>query len=84
MGLPVFSSPVNPHRLHYVLQNHPNRNVVEYLFNGLVDGFDIGYRGPILNGITKNLKSASAHPEEVTSILKKEVAKTSHSRPFCC
>lgn len=82
MGLPVSSSPVNPHRLRYVLQHHPNRNVVEYLYNGLVNGFDIGYRGPILDGVTKNLKSASAHPEEVTSILNKEVQRGHTLGPF--
>ena len=81
-GIPVPPSPVNIPRLAQHLHYHPNRSFVDYLINGFCDGFDIGYSGPITQGVDKNLKSARDNVQLVTSAVEKEVSRGHTLGPF--
>ena len=61
-------------RLANVLYNHPNRALTQFLLHGFTHGFDIGYRGPITAGSSKNLFSARSHAIDVIAALNKEVS----------
>ena len=47
-------SPIDVSRLANVLYHHPDRALTKFLLHGFTYGFDIGYRGPITTGSSKN------------------------------
>ena len=79
---PVSSSPIDATRLQYELLHHPNRNFVNSLINTLKFGARIGYSGPQKARVSRNLISASQHPEVVSSNLSKEIQKGRVAGPF--
>ncbi len=57
----------------HALDTHPDRAFARYIINGLTHGFRIGFRhGAPLHSATRNMPSAIAHPEVVTTYLEKE------------
>ena len=71
----VVHSPVHVFRLAEALHDHPDHNLVNFLLNGFSFGFDIGFRGSLFGSISPNLRSASAHPTEVSTAINKELAR---------
>ena len=64
------------------LTNRPNKTLTEFLINGFRFGFDIGYRGPLTPGSTRNLLSAHSNPIPVTEALSKELVRGHTAGPF--
>ena len=62
--------------------NHPNKELVNYLLDGIYFGFDIGYRGSITPGTSRNLQSALLHPVQVSEALNKEIDHGHTLGPF--
>ena len=73
-------TPVNIDNLEFA--NHPNKTLTEFLINGFRFGFDIGYRGPLTPGSTRNLLSAHSNPLPVTEALSKELVRGHTAGPF--
>ena len=72
----VTFKPVTPIRykvLNSLLQEHPNREKVEYVVRGFQFGFSLKYKGPLKNRQPKNLLSAYQHPGKLWVSLMKEV-----------
>ena len=59
--------------LNRLLQDHPNREKVEYVVNGFQFGFSLKYKGLLENRQPKNLLSAYQHSEKLWASLMKEV-----------
>ena len=76
------TTPVNVNNFCYALKTHPNQELVNYLINGLTYGFSIGFHGPHTATNPKNLRSATLHPDSVTSALQKEIERGHTSGPF--
>ncbi len=65
------------------LHNHPDRSFVDKIYDGLVNGFDLGIDCPPTSSLTcRNLKSASDDGEFVSQAIEKEVKKGFVSGPF--
>ena len=79
---PSVSTPINIEVLEHELLHHPDRTFVNYLLNSLRFGTHIGYTGPQSPRVSRNLLSASQHPEVVTRNLAKEVNLGRVAGPF--
>ena len=79
---PAVSSPIDIDRLQHELLSHPNHNFVTSLIHNLRFGARIGYTGPRKPRISRNLISASQHPEVVSSNLAKEIKLGRVAGPF--
>jgi hypothetical protein len=67
---------VNIDILKSELANHPDTEFVDYLVNGLTEGFDTGVRNPpTASLVCHNLLSARTQPDIVDSLLQIEVNK---------
>ena len=78
----LVNSPIHVFRLAEALHDHPDHNFVNYLLHGFSFGFDMGFRGSLGSSISPNLRSASAHPTEVSTAINKELARGHTSGPF--
>ena len=58
-----------------LLQSHPNRFLVNYIIDGLRNGFDIGFSGDATPTLPKNLKSAYQNKEGVQQAINKEILR---------
>ena len=67
------STPLNVDNLVLELVNHPDSSFVHNLVNALRYGARIGYLGPQQTRVSRNLLSASQHPEVVSANLTKEM-----------
>ena len=67
------STPININNLQQELLYHPDKDFVSYLITGLVEGFDIGYFGPEIDRISRNLTSAINNPACVDHYLEVEI-----------
>ena len=76
------NTPININNLAEALTNYPNRNLANYLINGFIYGFDIGYSGNIVSSLPQNLLSARNNPAAVTSAINKELSRKHTSGPF--
>ena len=63
------------------LEHYPY-DLTNYLISGLKSGFDIGYRGPDISVLCRNLKSAYDNPKAVGSYLDKEMSRGRICGPF--
>ena len=81
-AFPVWQSPVNSDRLDTLLVRHPDRKFVQFLVDGFRHGFDIGFRGSITPGVTKNHKSAHDNKHDVSAAINKEVERGHTVGPF--
>ena len=79
---PTVSTPLNVDKLVLELVNHPNSSFVKNLISALRYGTRIGYLGPHKPRVSRNLISASQHPEVVSGNLHKEVQLGRIAGPF--
>ena len=79
---PTVSTPLNVDKLALELVNHPNSSFVSNLINALLYGTRIGYLGPHKPRLSRNLISASQHPDVVSGNLHKEVQLGRIAGPF--
>ena len=66
-------TPIKYKVLDRLLQEHPNREKVEYVVKRFQFGFSLKYKGPLENRQPKNLLSAYQHSEKLWASLMKEV-----------
>ena len=82
-GIPdTILTPVNVDILEFFLQDHPDRQLIQFLSNGFRDGFHIGYQGNITAGQSRNLLSARSNYLSVTAAINKELERGHTSGPF--
>lgn len=79
---PTVSTPINVDELEKELLHHPDRNFVISLINTLRYGTHVGYTGPQMTRVSRNLISASKHPGVVSANLDKEVKLGRVAGPF--
>ena len=79
---PTVSTPLNVDKLALELVNHPNSSFVSNLINALRYGTGIGYLGPHKSRVSRNLISASQHPDVISGNLHKEVQLGRIGGPF--
>lgn len=76
-------SPINANILASELSNHPDRQFVHYLIDGIKYGFDTMVSTINIPTVEcKNLKSAIINPEVVDNLIKQEVDKNYLIGPF--
>ena len=81
--LPYFvHTPVNIEHFVNALKDHPDRNFVNYLSDGLTNGFDIGFRAMHTETLPKNLLSATEHQVAVSDALSNELQRGHIAGPF--
>ena len=73
---------INVELFETLLQSHPNRHLVNYIVNGLKNGFDIGYTGPSIASRPKNLKSADENKPLIQQAINKEISRGHTAGPF--
>ena len=76
------STPIDVDVLEHELSSHPDCNFVNCLLNSLRFGTRIAYTGPHLPQVSRNLISASQHPEVVSRNIDKEVTLGWVAGPF--
>ena len=76
------TSPVNNSNLEKLLVAHPDKELVQYVNNGFLYGFDLFYCGDITETAPNNLRSAVEHETEVTKSIQKELERGHTSGPF--
>ena len=64
------------------LEAHTNRDLVNYVLQGLSCGFNIGFSGEITGSKPKNLLSALQHGVGVEQAIIKELERGHTSGPF--
>ena len=79
---PPVSTPINVNILEEELSSHPDRNFVNSLVNCLRYGTHVGYNGPQKSRVSRNLISATQHPDVVSSNISKEVNLGRVAGPF--
>ena len=77
-------SPINVVRLQEELKNHPDRNFVDYLCNGIKFGFDTLVEEEKITRIKEcsNLQSALKQPVVVDELVSKELSNNFVVGPF--
>lgn len=75
-------TPICVNALESVLREHPDRSFVLKLCSELRFGARLGYEGPRVSKISKNLKTAVENPTIVSDNLAKEVALGRTAGPF--
>lgn len=79
---PTVSTSLNVDSSVLELVNHPDRSFVNNLVNALRYGARIGYLGPQQTRVSRNLLSASQHPEVVSANLNMEMQLGRVAGPF--
>lgn len=74
-------TPIDPIKLGEMLESYDNEQK-QYLLNGFLFGFKLGFEGKQTTNISKNLKSTLTDPTVVTQKLEKEVAEGRLSGPY--
>ena len=65
------------------LQQHPDKDFASYILRGIEKGFHIGVNpGVSLKSATRNMQSASQHPEIIDDYLQKELLQEQIRGPF--
>ena len=65
-----------------LLESHPNKFLVDYIIDGLRNGFDIGFTGEFSPTSPKNLKSADQNKTLIQAAIDKEVSRGHTAGPF--
>ena len=73
---------INVDHLAHLLQGYPLPGVVNYILEGLRQGFDIGYHGPVVSSNPRNLRSSIAFHREISEAVNKEVSRGHAAGPF--
>ena len=76
------ATPIKYKVLDRLLQEHPNREKVEYVVRGFQFGFSLKYKGLLENRQPKNLLLAYQHSEKLWASLMKEVHLGQMLGPF--
>ena len=82
LPLSIEHTHVNINRLAELLHGYPDQYQVEYILRGLRHGFDIGFKGQILEHVPRNNKSARDNYTKVTLAINKEVTRGHTAGPF--
>ena len=83
LSLPRASTPVVVTSLLPALRLHPDQRFVEYLWNGLLAGFHVGFSQHCpLQALHRNHPSASQHPEVVWEHIRSELQRGSLVEPL--
>ena len=80
--LPSVSTPISVDKLARELSQHPNHAFSANLINSFRYGTRVGYTGPEKQRVSRNLISATQHPEVVSMNLKKEISLGRVAGPF--
>ena len=75
-------TPVDIPRLHDLLHDHPDQNLVSYVINGLQYGFSTGFHGDLTRSASSNLKSATEYFVDVSKAIQTEIARGHTAGPF--
>ena len=69
---------------HSVLRSHPDRHLVEFMLDGICNGFRIGFtkQPSSLKAARSNLEGARDHPDIVTDYLSTEISLGRVGGPF--
>lgn len=72
----VVDTPLNLEAWKVELRDHPDKEYVQYLLDGISGGFRIGfdYSSHACTSSPRNIKSASEHPEPIDRYIREEVA----------
>ena len=79
---PCISSPIQIWPLASLLRGHPDQNLVHFLLQGFISGFDIGYEGPRTSTQPRNLLSARREVLGVTEAIQTELQRGHSAGPF--
>ena len=79
---PCISSPIQIWPLASLLRGHPDQNLVHFLLQGFISGFDIGYEGPQTSTQPRNLLSARREVLGVTEAIQTELQRGHSAGPF--
>ena len=83
VNLSLVSTPINIDQLDNYLAEHPDKNFVSYLINGLTQGFDTGMKSlPSSSLECQNLLSARTQKDIVAELIQSEVNKGFISGPY--
>ena len=82
LPLSIEHTHVNINRLAKLLDGYPDQYQVDYILHGLRHGFDIGFKGQILEHVPRNNKSARDNYTKVTLAINKEVTRGHTAGPF--
>jgi hypothetical protein len=77
-----YSCVVHIDYFEFLLQGHPNRCHVNYILDGLRNGFDIGFLGSSTATQPKNLRSAQQFKAMLSEAVSKEVQRGHTAGPF--
>ncbi len=81
--LSVITTPLRQREWERSLAGHPDAAFAMYICSGLKEGFRVGYcRNYPLKSATRNMESATQHPEVVAEYLRKECASSRMLGPF--
>ena len=69
-------------RFHQLLKGYPDKNLVDFIFLGFRNGFNLGFRGILNEKPLTNNKSARDNPELVSAAIAKEVNRGHTAGPF--
>ena len=75
-------TPIKPSKLDQLLQDHPNRRLVQEVVTGFQKGFSLKYNGPGVNHQYHNLPTACSYPEKLWDSVMKEVKLGRMLAPF--
>jgi hypothetical protein len=73
---------INIDLFEFLLESHPNRFLVDYIVDGLRNGFDIGFQGEATPSLPNNLKSADQNKEAIQQAIDKEIQRGHTAGPF--
>ena len=65
-----------------LLVDHPNKFLVNYIVDGLRNGFDIGFKGEFSATRPPNLKSANQNKDSIQQAIEKEIKRGHTAGPF--
>lgn len=76
-------SPLNYNRFLYELQSHPDKQWVEFILHGILEGFKLGFNPAIkLKAVKKNKASAHQQAHIIDAYLDNEVQRGRLAGPF--
>ena len=74
---------MKPECLHHYLQNHPDRDLVDYLVDGFTNGFDLGMKRCLdPRPPCKNSRAVQHKPAITQALVDEEIEKGHILRPF--